>query len=346
MNDEELDRRLRTADRMSGVRIAEEVLDRVHSDVRAEAARSLRRRAAAVVGLGVLSLGALATAPAAADVVREWLAIAEWQPEAEGEILPDSDMIDLSAPDLPDYIASRFPEWLPIPPGTTREQMIDDVVASWHNVPEAGFTQEIAFRYDFERIAYCGWVDAWLTSDDVATVARATDTIRAAVDWPAFTATDGDGGTAAFLGAYATAADADSKTPTTQRTPWARRCSCCGVDAARCPRRTRRRVNTHSASRGTSSRRPAAAGCVIGRWPIGLRRNSPSRPPTCRPPSIPTSWRPSPNSPSVIESWCCSSPGKDSEWLRPEPSSGSVPTQRGSATRGRGVAFASGSPHP
>ena len=206
MNDEELDRRLRAADRMTAVQIAGEVLDRVHADVRAEAKKRQRRRIGAIAGLGVLALGGLATAPAAAEVVREWLAIADWQPDAGGEILPGSEMIDLSAPDRPAYIASRFPEWLPIPPGTTRTEMIDEVVDRWRNVPDAGFTQEIGFRYDFERLAYCGWIDAWLTSEDAVVVAKATTVMRDSIGWPAFNATDADGVVPAFLTAYADAA--------------------------------------------------------------------------------------------------------------------------------------------
>jgi hypothetical protein len=224
MNDEELDRRLRAHDRMAGVRVAEDVLDRVHADTRAAGTKGRRRRAAAIAGLGVLVLGGVATAPAAADVVRDWLAIAEWQPEGGTEIIPGSDMIDLSAPDLPEYIASRFPEWLAIPPGTTREQIIGEVVSHWQNVPEVGLTQEIGFRYDFERIAYCGWVDAWLTSDDPALVSEATHRMREAIGWPAFNATDADGVVPLFLTTYANAAE-DSDVDGVQFAAWQYGCA-------------------------------------------------------------------------------------------------------------------------
>jgi hypothetical protein len=207
MNDDELDRRLKTADRMAEVHVADALLDGVHADARAASQRALRRRALGIAGFGVLALGGLATAPAAADAFQDWLAIAEWQPEGGTEIIPGSDMIDLSAPDLPEYIASRFPEWLPIPPGTTRERMIDDVVDLWQSKPDVGFTQEVGFRYDFERIAYCGWIDAWLTSDDPAVVSEATRTMRGAIGWPAFNDTDADGVVPTFLTAYANAAE-------------------------------------------------------------------------------------------------------------------------------------------
>jgi hypothetical protein len=207
MHDDELDARLKSADRMTGVSITGEALDKAFSDAREQAQRRRRLRVVVLAGSVAVALGGGAiAAPAVADTIRDWLAVAAWQPEPGGEIL-DSEMVDLSAPDLPAYIASRFPEWLPIPPGATREQLIEDVVERWQGVPEAGFTQEVAFRESFESLAYCGWVDAWLTSGEPATTARATEVLREAIDWPAFTQTDG-GGRREFLTAYAIAAEA------------------------------------------------------------------------------------------------------------------------------------------
>jgi hypothetical protein len=208
MNDEDLDRRLRAADRMDGVRLPESVLEGVHREARAIADRSLRRRISAVAGIGVFSLGALTAAPSAVQAITHWLAVAEWQPDAGGEILPDSEMVDLSAPDLPEYIASLYPEWLPLAPGVTREQLVADVVGA--DLPEEGFTQEVGFRERFESLAYCGWVDAWLTADDPAVTSAAIAVMRDAIDWPAFTATDG-GGRREYLTVYAMAAESGDR---------------------------------------------------------------------------------------------------------------------------------------
>jgi hypothetical protein len=202
MRDDELDERLRSFDRMRGVRVPGEVLDRTVAEVRAG---RQRLRAGVIAGAAVLGIGGLLAAPVAANALREWLAVAEWQPEAGGEILPDSEMIDLSAPDLPEYIASRFPDDLPIPPGATREELIAAVVEHWQSVPETGFTQEIGFRYEFERLAYCGWLDARLTSVDIAVLARADAVLEEAIRWPAFVTTDADGVVPIFLRAYAEA---------------------------------------------------------------------------------------------------------------------------------------------
>jgi len=211
MHDDELDARLRAADRMVGVAIPEADLDRAFDAARNQGRAGHRLRLGIVAGAVALGLGGgIVAAPAVADTIREWFAVAEWQPDPAGEVLPDSEMVDLSAPDLAEYIASRYPEWLPLAPGTTRQQLIDAVVGRWQAVPEAGFTQEVGFREDFESLAYCSWVDAWLTSADSSVVSRATDVMREAIEWPAFVATDG-GGRAEFLTAYAMAAEAGDR---------------------------------------------------------------------------------------------------------------------------------------
>jgi hypothetical protein len=192
MTEEELDERLRSFDRMRGVAVPDEVLEQLLAEARSRGRIGLRRKTAAIVGAALLGLGGLVAAPAAADAVREWLAVADWQPEAGGEILPDSEMVDLSAPDLPDYIASRYPEWLPLAPGQTREELIATVVEQWSNVPEAGFTQEVGLRHSFEIAAYCGWVGAWLDAENLDRAAEAGRVLADAAHWPAMEATDGD----------------------------------------------------------------------------------------------------------------------------------------------------------
>lgn len=192
MRDEELDRRLAVADRMADVDVAPRVLDELVERTRDGGRRSRRARLAVVAGGLALALGGgIAAAPAVADTVREWLAIAEWQPDAGGEVLPDSEMIDLSAPDLDEYIASIYPEWLPLAPGRTREQLIAAVIEQWSSVPEPGFTQEVGFRHSFEILVYCDWVGVWLAGDP-GLVVEANRVLADAPQWPAFVATDGD----------------------------------------------------------------------------------------------------------------------------------------------------------
>ena len=201
MRDTEIDERLRSLDRMADIRMPAEVLDRAVAEVRAGRAR--RRRTGLIAGAVALVLGGLLVAPAA-TAVRGWLAVLDWHPTGT-EVIEGSEWVDLSAPDLPEYAASVFPDWLPIPPGETRESMIDAVVAQWTAVPEPGITSDWGFRYEYERLAYCGWLETRLTSNDLAELTRADRVLEEAIRWPAFTATDADGVVPIYLRAYSDA---------------------------------------------------------------------------------------------------------------------------------------------
>jgi hypothetical protein len=134
-----------------------------------------------VVGLCL----ALVAAPATAEVVRQFLALTEWEPDAEAPQLPGSEFVDLGAPDLADYIESIYPDWLPLAPGQTREQLIAETAAGYARVegPGESFTQELYIRARLEDLAYCGWIDLWVT--DPASRSDAAAVIAERSTWPA-----------------------------------------------------------------------------------------------------------------------------------------------------------------
>ena len=222
MNDDELDRRLRRLDRMAEAHVPEAVLDGVHAAARAVGARSSNRRFSLIAGLTVFALGGVAAAPTLADTVEQWLATSGWQPAVGNEFIPGSETVDLTAPDLPDYIASRYPEWLPLPAGTTRQDLIDAVIEVWTHAPEGQrYTQEVGIRYSFEQYAVCGWIEIARTSDDPAVVAHASVVMRDAATWPAIAAYETVLGDATDIPEVLTAAaDATGDPATISQAAW------------------------------------------------------------------------------------------------------------------------------
>lgn len=167
--------------------------------------RMLRRRIAATAAGTALLIGGVAAAPAAAEGVKRFLAQSDWQPAAGGEILPDSEMVDLGAPDLAEYIDSIYPEWLPLAPGQTRAALVAEVAAA--SAQADTMTQEVGLRRALERLAYIGWLDEWIAGHAAGDGARedaALAVIADAPTWPAYVATDG-GGITAFMSRVAAA---------------------------------------------------------------------------------------------------------------------------------------------
>jgi hypothetical protein len=205
MNDADIDRRLRAADRAHA--IAGGTLDALAVAAQREARTSRRRRLTAI-GMSALLVvgGGAVAAPAAADAVREFLAQSDWFPAAGGEILPDSEWVDLEAGDLREYIEFVYPEYIPIPPSMTRDEIIDRTYEIW-NQPDAT-TQEVSLRRSVETFAYCGWAVELIDAQrdgDAGRYDRAAQTVLAAAEWPALVATDG-GGITAHLREVGTAA--------------------------------------------------------------------------------------------------------------------------------------------
>ncbi len=193
--EDELDFRLAKADRTTGLQLPDVVGDRLLAATRREATR--RRRIRAGVIAGVLSFavaGAGLAGPAAADAVRHFLAQSEWHPKAGGEVLPNSEWVNVDAPDLRDYINSVYETFLPLAPGQTRGSVVDAEVKVWAG--ETGVTQEVGLRSDMEQTVYSGWICEWVAADDAHDPARksaAAKVIAQAPTWPATIATDGGG---------------------------------------------------------------------------------------------------------------------------------------------------------
>jgi hypothetical protein len=237
MDDDELDRRLTRADVARNLTVPGVTLDELALAAREAGRSSRRRRLGLAAVLGALALGGGLAAPAAADGIREFLAISEWQPgldpdldedcpPASCQFAPGSDMVDLSAPDLRQYLETIYPEWLPLAPGETRTAILDGMAAQAASDPEAGLTQEIGLRATMERIAYCGWVDLWLTTSDDAAQVQAADVMLQATTWPATVETDG-GGVVAFLEVFAAGAAAGDR-EAVEAASWQLDCSTAG----------------------------------------------------------------------------------------------------------------------
>ena len=105
-----------------------------------------------------------------------------------------SEILDLGASDLPEVIVSLYPEWMPLAPGVTREDLTARVVAIMTH--DNAYGSETLARRTFESESYKDWVGAWITaheSGDSATQERAAAVLLQATEWPAIVATDGGG---------------------------------------------------------------------------------------------------------------------------------------------------------
>jgi len=210
ITDDELDGRLRAGDASRGFMASEQGLDALARNAERLAGQqgAPRRRRRLFAGLslaGLVVFGGAIAAPAAADAIREFLAQSDWRCTFGSECGdPDDGWIDTSAADLPDYLASVYPEQLPFAAPLTREDVLASIGGELASTP--ALTSETSVQRLFENTAYCSWVGLWLDSDtagDTASRDDATAVLRDAASWPAMTATDGGGimdNQAAFAG--------------------------------------------------------------------------------------------------------------------------------------------------
>ncbi len=178
LTEAELDVRLARADRAAELEVDAGVLDALAHELQREARVTRRRRRIAAFGVGgALLLGAL-TAPAAADGIR-WLAqTGEYGTSGENA---GEEFIDWTASDIGDYIATLYPDYLVLPPGTSRAELVDELVSAITSVEEPTSSSDDLFVQSFEQMAHCGWIDEWLAADDAGDTAR-RDVAAAAIE--------------------------------------------------------------------------------------------------------------------------------------------------------------------
>lgn len=190
---DDLDKRLKALDRAPA--IASTTLDDLASAVQREARASRRWRVRVIGASAVLALaGGIVAAPAAADAVRSFLAQSDWNPEPGGEILPDSEWVEVGAPDLEEYVDSIYPDYLELAPGQTREQIVSAVAGLWDG--QKGLTQEVGLRLEMEIGVFCGWANEWTaahSAGDEPRAAVAIDGMLLTTTWPAQAATNAGG---------------------------------------------------------------------------------------------------------------------------------------------------------
>lgn len=207
IDDEELTQRLsRAGARQRSVAVVPPgTVSLLVADTRRRAeSRSLRRKMLAGIGsVAVLGSGIVA-APAAAEVIQQFLAQTGIV-FGGSEVIEDSEFVDTSASDLGAYLESIYPEDLPLAPGQTPEGVIEHVRAERSAQP--GITQKVDLVRSLEHAAYIGWIDEWIAANEVGDTERmatAAAMIADAATWPAFVATDA-GGVTYMMSRYAEA---------------------------------------------------------------------------------------------------------------------------------------------
>ena len=168
---------------------------------------STRKRRAGLLSLiGVVSLSGIVAAPAAADMIARFVAQTGAQCVGTECGSAGDEFIDSTAADLPEYVASVYPTWLPLTSSMTRDSVTQQVVSTLQAAP--GDHQALAVQKEFEKQAYCAWIDVWLSANaagDLALQGQATAVMEDEPTWPARVATDG-GGIVEDQKAYAAAA--------------------------------------------------------------------------------------------------------------------------------------------
>jgi len=207
MSDTELLTALRAADPASSVTLsADEASKAVR---RSRGTRGPRRRLLLATGLAaVLVVGVPAGALASGFLARTgWFGSPNPGDDrgtcTSTEYDCNSEWIDLSAPDLDEVVKSVYPEWMPLAPGVTREDLTARVVAIM--TADNALAPERLLRRTFESESYKDWLGAWIAahdSGDVLAQEAASRVITEASDWPTLVATDG-GGVTDIMRAYA-----------------------------------------------------------------------------------------------------------------------------------------------
>lgn len=220
--DKILDARFEAADRAARLGSHEPSLLALFAVSEGESLRRRRRRAFARAGVaGGLVIALSFGAPAATATIQEYLAQtgsycsgSECGSNATSEEL---EAIDSGAPDFSNFVDSLFPTNLPLADGTSREDVVGQLLGNIEEVNAAdaldghgaGIHFTLGLSSSLEFIIYCGWVNQWVAADaegDAESAQRAAQVMRDAAGWPGIVKTDG-GGVVDQLLKHADAAD-------------------------------------------------------------------------------------------------------------------------------------------
>lgn len=207
--------RLLNADPAARLHVDDGTLTRLLHASKQPRGRARRSWAIGVGIAGILAIGA--ATPAAADIVRAFLAQTGTIGDSATTEEDSTEWIDLLAPDAREYIASVYPDYLPPPPGIDAAEfrlvVADHIIAAAHATSEqeggvAIQQQRTGLVRSFEQAAYQEWIRTWLVADDAGDIAIrsiAATVLQEACVWPAFVSTDG-GGVIARMQTFADAA--------------------------------------------------------------------------------------------------------------------------------------------
>lgn len=208
VTDDELTTRLCAA--RVDVLLDADAAERIERTVAQVAVRRLVRRRVAI-GAVVLTLGAgFVAAPAAADSIRDFLAQTGRPCEGSECGGGDAEMVALGATDLDEYVASKYPDYLILPPGMERDDAIADVqnqLEGFHD--DSSSMPDSAFMGAYEDVAYCAWVAEWLRAEkaeDLDARERAGAALTEALTWPGPWRTSPDPNSIAFQAGFAESA--------------------------------------------------------------------------------------------------------------------------------------------
>lgn len=190
LSDSELDRRLAAA-RPKDHDVSVGAVSQAVAVARAEAQRRApKRRMLWGAVVGAVCFGAIGVTPAGAAGI-QWIATqVGWAPAAGGEIIADSEWVDLSAPDLVGYLHSIFPSSLPLAQQASRVAIVEQVAFESRRI--GGVQQGIGLQARMEQLVLDGWLVEWSdarSDGDLARVAAAETVIRTAPTWPAVAST-------------------------------------------------------------------------------------------------------------------------------------------------------------
>jgi hypothetical protein len=168
--------------------------------------RARRRTKRTVATIGAV-LGLAVGVPAAAYAVHflaltgQYVKVDTFEPVESGS--PEQEVVEISSPDYPDYVATEWPDYAPLPKGYDQKTFAKAVGAALQQAATSSEMGQgapgvlgtvLGVRTDLESAARCVWLQEWVDAKpDSSQRQRAASVLLDATTWPATVATDGGG---------------------------------------------------------------------------------------------------------------------------------------------------------